>query len=168
MKIVKVTNLITSEYYYQRVEDVDSRRDPDGLFKLTIDNGSSKDMLAIDTTIVARNLSPELAVTKLIEFRIKASKDELHRTPRKTVDALEQPLTEFTPSWMTHKVGPIGYQGNPGLTGSAPVQQVHGLDGDQGNIGLPIDEIQPEQLEKPNKKNYTKNKKEENAPTEDN
>lgn len=98
MKIVKITNLITSEYYYQRVEDDDSRRDPDGLFQLLINNGSSKDIFAIDTTIVARNLSPEIAVTKLIEFRIKSSKDELHRTPRKnTVGAPTEIPTDPEP-----------------------------------------------------------------------
>lgn len=85
MKIVKITNLLTGEFYYDRVDDSESKRDPANFFVNKLRDNGNSNITGLDVEIVKRNLSPELATSELIRIRIKESGNEKHRTPFKRV-----------------------------------------------------------------------------------
>jgi hypothetical protein len=67
MKVIKVKNYITNQFYFASVDDDDSRLDPLGLFSESFQIKSyNHSMISVDYSVIKGNLTKEQAATETI------------------------------------------------------------------------------------------------------
>jgi len=101
MRVIKVKNLTTSQYYFAKVEDSNGKRDPLNIFNdLLVDQGAAK-MSNIDVEVVRKGLSREEATATIIGLRIK------NKTDRNYIDTTKSTSKKAVVKKVAKKVKPV-------------------------------------------------------------